>query len=560
VSLVFRLLALAAAAGLLAGCAGTTAQRVSDTTPERRIVQTKTDTASPQLLSEIEAWLLEGRLSPAGGELLARVAPTRPLSPEIDRQVAAELQKLETKAELPITINAQVRRWIDILQTRYHSKFKLWLSRSGRYIPMMRAILQQYGLPQDLVYLALIESGFSCRAYSRAAAAGPWQFIRSTGRRYGLKVNAWVDERRDPVKSTHAAAQYLRDLYAEFGTWYLACAAYNAGETKIRRALKYHKADNFWDIANPSKRRSYIKRETRNYVPKMIAAALIAKNPQRYGFHGVDYQEPLAFDTVRLTIPVDLKLLAKELGTTYQTLKDLNPELRHAVTPQDGSAYDLRLPKNSPQAFLAYLHRFKAKPIKTYIAHRLRPGENPGTVARKYKVSVKTLLRVNNIKDARRLRAGRILKVPVRSSYLARTRSRSKKTSSRSSAKTARPAPARNKNPSGLIHVVRSGENPWTIAQRYNVSHQELLAANGISRRGRIKVGQRLIIPGRAGGYRKTTTTVVHVVRSGENPWTIAQKYNVSCKKLMAWNKITNQHRLKIGQKLAVHLNKDEAG
>ena len=355
---------------------------------------------APELKQELERRLLSAAASKETREILDRLAPARPDAKEIEQRVAEELAGLEKKTQLPITINDDVRRWIDIFQTRYHKKFNIWMGRSGRYIPMMKEILVKYDLPEDLVYLAMIESGFSCQARSHAQAVGPWQFIRSTGRRYGLKVDGWVDERKDPIKATHAAARYLMDLYQEFGTWYLACAGYNAGEGKIRKALKYHNADNFWDIANPTtRRRSYIKSETRNYIPKMIAAAIIAKDPARYGFFGVEYDAPLAYETTMVKIPVDLKLVAKEIGVPYQTLKNLNPELHYPTTPQNGKPYELRIPVGGSRVFTANIARFRAKPIQTFVAHRLRPGENPGTVARKYGVSVQRLMAYNNIKN-----------------------------------------------------------------------------------------------------------------------------------------------------------------
>lgn len=525
---------------------------------------------APLLKAELENRFLEGLSSPESARLMERAHPSRPPSVEIDLRVAQEMEELERRTTLPITFNAQVRRWIDIFQTRYHERFRLWLSRSGRYIPMMRQILREHGLPDDLVYLAMIESGFSCHARSRAAAVGPWQFIAGTGRHYGLKINSWVDERKDPVKSTKAAARYLRDLYEEFGAWYLACAGYNAGEGKIRRALRYHKADNFWDIAHPAKRRSYIKRETRNYIPKMIAAAIIAKDPASYGFKRVEYQAPLAYETARVTIPVDLRLVARELKVSYRSLKDLNPELKLPSTPQNGQPYDLRLPKGSSLDFLNRQVAFKAKPIRTFITHRLRPGENPSTVAKKYRISVGNLLAHNKIRDPRRLKVGQKLRIPVRTYAYADIDPRTgrKKTASAKAgrSKTGKGS-LRSQRSRSRTHVVRSGESAWSISRRYRVTLKAVQRANNIHGRSKLRVGQVLIIPGpakspspRAGARppaRKEPQSLVHVVKSGESVWIISRKYQIDHKKLMAWNNITNHRRLKIGQKLTVYL--DEA-
>ena len=564
-ALIGRILILLLAVGLLGGCQTSSLSQkavLSSPSDELRIQELK---------SEIESRLLTATSSPESRLLLEKATPARPPAREIEEQVAQELAGLEQKAKLPITINDDVRRWIDIFQTRYHKKFALWLGRSGRYIPMMREVLAHYGLPEDLVYLAMIESGFSCQARSRAQAVGPWQFIRSTGQRYGLKIDSWVDERRDPIKASHAASRYLMDLYQEFGTWYLACAGYNAGEGKIRKALKYHNADNFWDIANPTtKRRSYIKPETRNYVPKMIAAAIIAKDPARYGFQGIEYEKPLAFDTTRVKIPVDLKLVAREMGVSYTTLRDLNPELHYPTTPQNGKPYELRLPVGGSRIFVTNIARFKAKPIQTFLAHKLRPGENPGSVARKYGISVNQLMSYNKITNPRKLRAGRVLKIPVRGYAQAGI----KASEEVQEAKKSAPRVSTERAVAGRSHRVRAGENLWSISRKYNVDLKRLMAYNSMGSRSRLKVGQVLDIPSSSNSGRADkvvssrtsetrskssrsagSTSLVHVVKSGENLWGISRKYNISQKKLMVWNNITNHRQLQIGQRLVVYLD-----
>ena len=320
---------------------------------------------------------------------------------EEERRAAAE-SKDKVSYDIPITINAQVERWIDYFQTRIPKRFQIWLSRSGRYDKMMRGILKEYGLPEDLIYLAMIESGFSCNAYSRAHAVGPWQFIRGTGRRYGLKIDYWVDERRDPVKSTHAAAQYLRDLYKEFGSWYLAAAGYNAGEGKIRRALKRYKADDFWDISHH--RRRYLKRETKNYVPKMIAAALIAKEPEKYGFKQITYQEPMAYDMVKVHGGTSLGVAAKLAGIKTQHLAALNPELRRWCTPPNRGLYKLRIPAGAKASFetaYAALPVQKRKARIGTIKVRVQKGDNLWDISRRFKTTPAKIRRWNNMRNNR---------------------------------------------------------------------------------------------------------------------------------------------------------------
>ena len=217
---------------------------------------------------------------------------------------------------VPLVMNDRVQDWINYFQGPSHERFERYLMRSGKYIPMIKRILRQYGLPEDLVYLAMIESGFNPHAYSRARATGTWQFIYRTGVRYGLRADNWIDERRDPEKSTIAAAKYLKDLYDQFNDWYLAAAGYNAGEGKIHRAIRKYRTEDFWEMS----RQRYLRRETKDYVPKMIAAALISKNPGRYGFSHVKYEEPIPFEEVPIETPIDLRVAAQCAGVTYEEM------------------------------------------------------------------------------------------------------------------------------------------------------------------------------------------------------------------------------------------------
>ncbi len=234
------------------------------------------------------------------------------------------------ESDIPLTLNSKVNYFINYFQTRGHNSFARWISRSERYIPIMKEILRKEGLPEDLVYLAMIESGFTPHAISVASAVGPWQFMSGTGKRYALRIDDWIDERRDPIKSTVAAALYLKELYALFNNdWYLAAAGYNAGENKILRAISMYDTRDFWEISKGS----YLKRETKDYVPKLLAAAIIAKEPAKYGFADVAYLPAMDLDTVEIPSRTDLDLVARLIDVPYQTLKELNPELRRWCTP-----------------------------------------------------------------------------------------------------------------------------------------------------------------------------------------------------------------------------------
>lgn len=309
--------------------------------------------------------------------------------------------------DLPIVMNESVEGYIEYFNTVIRDRFKLWLERSGRYIPVMREIFKKHGLPEDLVFVALIESGFNPYAYSRARAVGPWQFIRGTGKLYGLRIDTWVDERRDPIKSTDAAARYLKDLHEQFGSWPLAMAAYNAGENKIVRALAKAKTADFWDLQLTW----YIRRETKGYVPKFMAATIIAKNPERYGFT-LDYHEPLQYDMVSVPGSANLRVIAQAAGTTYDDLKALNPELRTELTPPYSRRYSLRLPSGTKQTFLeAYAQILKErKVIRTH--YTVRRNDTLSGIAKRFGTSVSTLREVNQLPKNHLLLAGETLLIP----------------------------------------------------------------------------------------------------------------------------------------------------
>ena len=317
-------------------------------------------------------------------------------------------------SDIPLALNSKVEYFLYYFQTSGKASFSRWLSRSSRYIPMMKEILKREGMPEDLVYVAMIESGFQMHARSWANAVGPWQFISDTGRRYSLRIDQWVDERKDPVKATTAAALYLKELYGMFnGDWYLAAAGYNAGENKILRAISMYNTSDFWEIS----RGSYLKRETKEYVPKLLAAAIIAKDPARYGFSDIAYLPAIEFDTVRIPSRTDLELVAKLSGTTYETIRDLNPDLRHWCTPPNYPDYELKLPKGTKQQFeLEYVKvpedkRFTEKVL--YTSYQARKNDSLKSVARRYGTSPETLSELNGLSKNSRI-AGRKLVVPVK--------------------------------------------------------------------------------------------------------------------------------------------------
>jgi membrane-bound lytic murein transglycosylase D len=317
--------------------------------------------------------------------------------------------KKEPNFDIPVVINDKVEHFIHLFQTTIRHKFVTWLARSEKYIPFMRNLLKEYGLPEDLVYLALIESGFDPYAYSRSKASGPWQFIYQTGKRYGLNVNWWIDERRDPEKSTIAAAKYLKDLFEMFECWYLAAAGYNAGEYKIIKAIKRYRTEDFWKLT----KHQYLKQETKNYVPLMIAAAIVAKDPEKYGFTDVEYQDPLRYEKVKVPELTALPLVAKACETSLEEIKDLNPELRREVTPPNENEYEIKIPFGKKNLFQENFEALQPLEKFQFKTHLVRKGETLKRIAKLYRVDLEPLLEINHLNKASWISKGMTLFIPI---------------------------------------------------------------------------------------------------------------------------------------------------
>lgn len=444
-----------------------------------------------------------------------------------------EVEAAEVAWDIPIEMNERVARWLAYFQTEGRENFELWLARSGRFEPLLREELRAAGLPEDLVYLSLIESGFSPRAYSRAHAVGLWQFIASTARLYDLEINYWVDERRDPVAATRAAARHLRDLHDAFGSWYLAAAAYNAGAGRVRRSMNRTGSDNFWELAETR----HLRHETRNYVPKLIAAALIAKEPEKYGFTDIEYFEPLTFDEVEVPDATSLDVVAEAAGATFAEVQALNPHILRGVTPPS-RAFAVRIPAGTREAFLARYPQIPPDERVTWLTHVVRRGETLGVIARRYGVSVGSIEAANRGVHPRRLAIGQSLVIPkapgVAPTVLA------------SAAAPSRPAP-RNVT----VHVVRAGDTLWDLSRRYGVSIAELMDWNGLTGRT-IRPGQRLRVrpPEDAGEGR----VITYRVQRGDTIWAIARRYSVSAEDVMRWNNLGPNDVIRPGDSVRIVL------
>ncbi len=415
-----------------------------------------------------------------------------------------------SRSTFPLVYNEFVEQWIKYFTGRGRPVFEKWLGRSTRFIPVMKKVLRDDGLPEDLIYQAMIESGFNTKAASRAKAVGPWQFIKGTGTRYGMNVSYWVDERRDFIKSTHAASQYLKELHQVFGSWYLAAAAYNAGEGKVLTAVRKDRSRNFWELARKKKN---FKAETRNYVPKIIAAALVAKNPEKYGFKDVVYEEPLVWDVVSIPGGVDLRAVAEIAQIDPEYLLILNSELRRGITAPGATAYEIRIPPTKKEIILSKLDQLKSKKYsQNFAVHEVHRGDTLGSIARRYGSDVQSIMELNKIKKTTHLRPGTELSIPISERMVRHKQKHSEPVQTLAKA----PTPAANHNSSAVspqaaepqrlaqnganglnngVYKVQDGDTLWDIAKKLNIPVSSLKRANKIGSGRKLQIGQALVVP-----------------------------------------------------------------
>ncbi|HBH28256.1 MAG: transglycosylase SLT domain-containing protein [Desulfofustis sp. PB-SRB1] len=397
--------------------------------------------------------------------------------------------------DFPIMVNRQVQMYLDLFSDKQQRYFKRWLARSGRYLPMMQEIFTEYGLPGDLVYLAMIESGFNQKACSPSRAVGLWQFMAPTGKQYGMQVTRYLDERRDAEKSTRAAAAYLRDLYDEFGDWYIAVAAYNGGPGTMRKAMHRANSDDFWKIAQ----KRYIKLETKRYVPKLIAAIMIAKQPQQYGFTDVTYEAPLAYETFAAGPGLSLKAAALLSESSLDELAALNPELLKNMTPPQAPDYQLKVPVGTAsvaEANLPHLHQIAA-PI--YQIHVVKKGETLSHIAARHKVSTDLIVTWNGLPSAHKLSIGQELTIikndfdlPLATTALSPVAQHQGTAIVLADQKKTAPKRQREQAPEQW-YLVKNGDNLWTISRQFNTSPAAIKRWNNLTS-NRIYPGKRLLL------------------------------------------------------------------
>ncbi len=472
----------------------------------------------------------------------------------------------EQPNDFPVIINKQVQFYLDQYQNRQRKTFRKWLSRSSQYRPLIEEQLKNNNLPTDLLYLAMIESGFNPSAYSYAHAAGLWQFIRGTGRNYGLTINSWVDERRNPEKATKAAINYLSTLYNEFGDWYLAVAAYNAGEGKVEKAIKKYNSRDFWELAN----HKYFSVETKSYVPKLIAAIIIGRDPARYGFTHIAYKQPVEYDLISLPPRTDLAAVAVTAETSVKELRKLNNELRKNHTPPGKTDYILRIPTGTRELVAQNLPRLHPVITTAFKTHKVRKGDTITKVCRKYKINKTILLKANDLRTAS-LKKGQRLRIPYRATkYVLLKEGETPET---------RFAKA-GKDGQMILHTIKRGETLSQISKQYNVPVKIIKQWNEITNVRRIRAGNHIALfldaPGfsavpaaqvaqvqpatpkaqkraivilkesnKVAASSSTVASTVpdkvwYKVRNGDSLWTIARKFQVSARQIRSWNNLPN--------------------
>ena len=445
------------------------------------------------------------------------------------------------KHDIPVVFNEQVKVFIQYFQNRKWGVITRAFERASRYLPMMRKIFREKGLPEDLLNLAFIESAVNPRATSRAKAAGIWQFIPSTGRLYGMRSSWWLDERRDPEKSTRAAAEYLKNLHRMFESWPLALAAYNAGEGKLLSAIQRQRTRDFWSLRLP--------KETQLFVPAFMAMTIIAREPDRYGFSPPP-DEPIEAETVTLRHPTDLKLIARAARTTIEEIRDLNPELIRWATPPDVPRYTLRIPAGRRDEFLAALDRIPPAERITWVRHQIRKGETPASIARRHRVDLQAILEMNGLRKRQALKPGGTLLIPLARAVAV--------------GRTSPDEPPSAAQP----YTVKKGDSLWKIARAHAVSPEDLRRWNSLPRDAALRPGRTLKIlrpvQAKAKAAPRSRTSEHsrvgqsapavrrYVVKRGDTLWKIARAHAVSPEDLRRWHSLPRDAALRPGQELQI--------
>ncbi|KUO62329.1 hypothetical protein APF79_07405 [bacterium BRH_c32] len=499
--------------------------------------------------------------------------------------------------DFPLEVNQYVEQYIDYFTGKGSKYINLWLSRSGKYFPLMASIFEKEKVPQQLLFLSMIESGLNPTARSWAKAVGLWQFIKGTGTLYDLKVDFNIDERRDPEKATLAAARHLKDLYYSLGDWYLALAAYNSGEGRVRKAMRRAGSSNFWEI------RQHLPKETRNYVPQYIAVTLIASQPEKFGFTDIQYEKPHEYVTHRIDGSIGLNMLAKCAGISDDLLKEMNPELTQPFTPAkypDG--YPLKVPTLTYEQFASNLSSIPQDAKLQYMVHVVSKGETLSRIAANYQVSVKKLASVNSLSTRSRLKSGNEIKIPLEgysdsdlelvlntdSMPAIEEQIRDKNSEAPYQLQQIAQVDALDlenertesdsvqiiipEGKTAIAYTVKAKDNLMAISDMFDVRVSDLRNWNNLSYTSRVRVGQTInvFVPQDKLEYysqidsmsssekeklvdvKNEDTWIEHRIRNGESLSSIATKYGVTIAQLKDWNNLRSD-RISRGKKLSIY-------
>jgi len=445
--------------------------------------------------------------------------------------------------DIPLVINDTVLRFVDYFQNGGRKGMEFGMQRAGRYRAMISRILAEEGAPQDLIYLCQAESGFKPLALSRAKCKGLWQFAASRGEEYGLRQNWWIDERSDPEKSTRAAARHLKDLYNRFGDWLLAMAAYNTGPLNVEHAIERTGFADYWELL----KRGTLHPETQNYVPIVLAIAIISKDPTKYGFD-VTPDPPVPVDKVKINSAVDLRLAAESLDIGLAELKDLNPHIRRQTTPRNDPDFTFYLPAGTQEKFLEEIASIPEEMRVTWRMHRVEEGDTLSLIARKYRTTPFAIAQANSLTNRKTIQIGDKLIIPVT---------------------PGKASVAVRGNIASIRYAMKPGDTIASVARDYEVTVAQIRKWNRLGVKSQLSPGKVLVIyppdppakPERVVLTGKSVTAsnsdrVIHQVKKGETLFAIATNYKISIDSLRDWNNLSESENLKVGDKLTIYLNR----
>jgi len=485
---------------------------------------------------------LDGGERPGEPDASIYVEPLETVSKQDEQRFKLD----DAQFDIPVVYNDIVQKWMDYFQGRGKVWFTRYLERKSAWKPMVDGVFGEAGMPKDLIHVAMIESGFSNHAHSHASAVGMWQFIASVGRAYGLRVDYWIDARKDPFLATKAAAKFYGDLYRQFDDWWLAMAAYNTGPSRVRRGMKKYDTKDYWLLV----KKKAIPPETRDYVGKVIAAAILSKNPEKYGFKIAKPHTPWRFEEVEVSGSVSLSVIARCAGVPSEKVDDLNPMLLRDATPP-GVKSVVRIPVGTKESFLKAFAELPEKDRLSYARHTVESGEVLGVIAEKYGVSTKAVVEFNRLPNEHKIRVGMVLVIPVPSGSIDESLQ----------GLGSSPVKAESKKRKRKTISVKPGDSLSVLAQRHGVREKDLVAWNKIKDPNSLSVGQKLSIHGSAPSdvsakqkqakKKPTKKTVHYTVKSGDTLYGIALKNKVSVDQIKAWNNLSS-NTIQPGQKLKV--------